>query len=110
MALTEAISAGFTVSERHPIPRTPVSRMNEVAATTDPISKRQAMSSLPRCHSFQRIGSHRTETMVQNCRDWASARAQSKRKGKERTQPSPIPTEMGLLFLQKVCQVQNRTH
>lgn len=80
MALTEAISAGFTMSERHPIPRIPMSRMNEVAAVTDPISKRQAMSSLPRCHSLQRIGSYRAETMVQNCRDWASARAQSKRK------------------------------
>lgn len=78
MALTEAVSAGFTASERHPIPRTPVLRMNEVAAATDPISKHQAMSALPRCHSFQRIGSHRAETTVQNCRDWASARAQPK--------------------------------
>lgn len=94
MALTEAVSAGFRVSERHPIPRTPVSRMNEVAAATDPISKRQAMSSLPRCHSFQRIGSHRAETTIQNCRDWASARAQQKRPGKEGAQSSTTPTEM----------------
>lgn len=111
MALTEAVSAGFTASERHPIPRTPVWRMNEVAAATDPISKRQAMSSPPRCHSFQRIGSHGAETTVQNCRDWASARAQPKtRERQEQSPPSPIPSKMGLLFLQKVCQVQNRTH
>lgn len=97
MALTEAISAGFTASERHPIPRTPVWRMNEVAAATDPISKHQAMSSLPRCHSLQRIGSHRAATTVQNCRDWSSARPNCKGGGGGNRALRRLPA----LFLQR---------